>query len=300
MKKVIFSIKGAMLAVLTLAAHFCIAEPVLISYLDFNDGKIPNDARCSFGAQQGGNIAVVEDTSSAKADRGRGSLQGSYPLATGGMYVWGGCDIKDLNTNDVYIEFYAKMPGLKKQGLKFLKVFGQRNIEGYSNTTIGLDYTGIEAGTGSLYAISFGDGTTAQNDTQKVIYLSSKVGTGALTAVGRSQAIAKITKSSGTIFRASAWGDGWHHFRVHIKYNTGTTKENEVADGEYYIEINGTPYIEAKNLFNRHYSNLPIQKISFFDWAQGGTAPFEIWYDDITISTGGFMSRTAPYAPLSR
>jgi hypothetical protein len=84
---------------------------------------------------------------------------------------------------------------------------------------------------------------------------------------------------------------------MHVKYNSGTTAENEVADGEYYVEIDGKVYVNATGLFNRHYSNLPIDRVEFFNWAQNGTQPFEIWLDDIRVTTGGFLQPSAPKPP---
>lgn len=264
------------------------AAPVVISQLDMEDGKIPADSRCSFGYQSGGNLVVSTDAAH-NYQKSKGSLKGSYPVATGGMYVWGGCDITDLNTRDVYIEFYAKMPGPQKQGLKFLKIFGQSDAKGTANTTFGADYTGIASGKGSIYQVSFGDGATSVNDTQNVININGSYPEW----IGRSKNTAQVYTARKD-WAASKWGDGWHRFRVHVKFNSGSSPETEVPDGEYYLEIDGTVYVDAKKVFNRHYSNKPIRKVSFFDWSQGGTVPFEIWYDDITITTGGFLEKSNP------
>lgn len=264
------------------------ADPTVVASLNFEDGVIPNTSRCSFGSQQGGALAISTDPSQ-NFNKSKGSIKGSYPLATGGMYVWGGCDVKDLNTEEVYIEFYAKLPQPVKQGLKFVKIFGQKSASGTANTTFQLDYTGVASGKGSLYQISFGDGSSEVNDAQNVVNLDGTYPSW----VGRSKDVASV-KTAKKPFPAFAWGDAWHHFRIHAKFNSGTSKDTEKADGEYSLEIDGTLYAEASKLFNRHYNNLPIQRIAFFDWAQGGTAPFEIWYDDITITTGGFLSKPNP------
>lgn len=73
------------------------------------------------------------------------------------------------------------------------------------------------------------------------------------------------------------------------KFNSGTDASNEVADGEFYLEIDDVVWVDAKNLFNRHYSNLPIKKVELFGWSQSRPADFELWYDDVRISTGGFV-----------
>ncbi len=98
-------------------------------------------------------------------------------------------------------------------------------------------------------------------------------------------------------FSSADWGTGWHHFRIHIKFNSGTTTLNEVPDGEIYIEIDGKIYVNATGLFNRNPANGPIDHIEFFGWAQNETQPFQVWYDDIRISTGGFTSEPSPMPP---
>jgi hypothetical protein len=274
---------------ITLFPLSVMAQPTILAKLDFEDGLIPNVSGCSFGSQDGGSVEVSKTTAD-NLNKSKGSLKGSYPVASGGIYVWGGCDIATHKIYDVYIDFYAKMPKPTKQGLKFLKVFGQRTAStGYANTTIGLDYTGVDSGMGSLYAVSFGDGTDKENDTQNVAFLDGSNPSW----VGRSNATAQFQTKQGP-WAASAWGDGWHHFRIHVKFNTGNSAATEKADGEYSVEINGKVYLDIKNIFNRHHGNLPIEKISFFDWAQGGSVPFEIWYDDIVISTGGFVQNDRP------
>jgi hypothetical protein len=95
-------------------------------------------------------------------------------------------------------------------------------------------------------------------------------------------------------FPSTAWGTGWHHFRMHIKFNSGTSSSNEVADGEYYLEIDGKVYVDATGFFNRNPQNGPIGYVGFFGWAQDDPQPFDVWYDNIVISTGGFASDPQP------
>lgn len=264
-------------------------EVKVITFQDFDEPTLPTGNGWGFGALSGGKVSISTDRDE-NFGGSAGSLKGSYPVASGGMYVWGGYDISHLNTNEVFIEFWAKMPSTKKQGLKFLKIFGQRtgpNNNQYANTTFGLDYS-----SGSMTQVSFGDGSTPGNDTQNVINLDGTYPEW----IGRSYGIAKVLTPKNSIWAASKWGDGWHHFKIHVKFNSGTTAENEKPDGAYFVSINGETYVDAKGLYNRHYSNAPIEKISFFDWSQSGSSAFEIWYDDIRITTGGFYSN-APLPP---
>jgi hypothetical protein len=186
------------------------------------------------------------------------------------------------------------MPGAK-HGLKFVKVFGQRFNDGggmnIANTTFGLDYTGVDYG--SMYSTQYGDGSTIGNDTQSIINFdgSNDAGTRYHSWIGRSyNQGATIDTPQDKIWASSNWGTGWHHFKLRVKFNDGTSKENEIPNGELYVEIDNKVYLNAKGLFNRHYTNKPIQAVSFFDWSQTGSAPFELWYDNIRITTGGFYS----------
>lgn len=261
----------------------------LITAVDFEDGVVPNKNGWGFGTQSGGAIAVSKDT--AANHRGsKGSLKASYPVATGAMYVWGGYDISALNTRDVYVEFSAKLPGAK-QGLKFLKIFGQRETgKGYANTTIAL--VSDPGNEGGITQVSFGDGSTLENDTQNVINLNGNN----LSWIGRSHTLGSIVETpQRSPWRATNWGEDWHRFRVRVKFNSGDSELNQKPDGAYYLEIDGKVYVDAQNIYNRHYLNKPIQRIAFFDWAQNGTKAFEVMLDDIVISTDGFLS--SPNAP---
>lgn len=280
-------------AALLICANNLSAEVVVLGEANFDSGTIPNGNGWGFGAQEGGTISIAKDTGT-NFNGSAGSLRGTYPVTPGGMYVWGGFDVADLNIYDVYIEFWAKMPTVKR-GVKFLKIFGQKtnNNAYYANTTFALDYTGVDIG--GMYCVGFGDGTTPENDVNNVIFFD-----GTYPAyVGRSTGKAVISTPQKKMWNASNWGDTWHHFRFRVKFNSGTTAATEVADGAYYVEIDGKVYVDAKNIFNRHYSNKPIQKISLFDWSQGAGAPFELWYDNVRITTGGFYSQnpTPPIQP---
>lgn len=253
-----------------------------------------------FGSQNGGSL-VVSTTPSASATSAALSdgasveaLEGSYPTPTGegGQYIWANYSIASSQTNDVYIEFWAKMPSQYKGGCKFIKIFGvgspSTNI---SDTTIETDYTGADYG--AIRQITFGDGSVPLSDGQNVINLD---GTNPQ-LIGRSYGTAVVQTPQASDFPSTAWGVSWHHFRVHIKYNSGTTSKNEVPNGEYYLEIDGKVYVNATGLFNRNPVNGPISYIEFFGWAQKNPNPFQLWFDDIRISAGGFMPQPLPDPP---
>lgn len=248
------------------------------------------------GAKVGGSIGV-QPTSSPEATASTvDALVGTYPdPPSGGQYMWADYSVAALKTEDIYIEFWAKMPSQYKGGCKFLKIFGERTTiagaESNANTTIFTDYTGVDYG--AVRQIGFGDGTTIRNDSENVIDLN---GTNPK-MIGRSYGTAVVKTPQMSDFPSSAWGTGWHHFRVHIRFNTGTTSQNEIPDGEYYLEIDGKVYVDATGLFNRNPVNGPINYVEFFGWAQKDPHPFQLWYDDIRISMGGFMSTPLPNPP---
>ena len=242
----------------------------------------------NFGAQGGGSVSVSRDASQNYAGSA-GSVRGSYP-GTDGVPVWGSYDLSALNTRDIYVEFRAKMPSPTRHGLKFLKIFG-KNIgdrDNYANVTFGLDYTGID--NGCMYAVSFGDGSTVGNDTANVILFDG----GYPSWIGRSYGRASVSTPQNAFWSSSHWGADWHHFRFRAKFNSGTSAANEVADGAFYVEIDGRVYVDASGLFNRHYSNGDLERLELFGWSQAGSQPFEVWYDDLKISTGGFLGASPP------
>ena len=265
---------------------------VLLTELKFNSATLNAPPGWTIGANRGATISV-QPTTSPDGNGTVYALEGSYPApGAGGQFIWAAYSVAALNTEDLYIEFWAKMPGVK-EGCKFLKIFGQRlTSTNYADTTIYTDYTGAQYG--AIRQIGFGDGSTIINDSQNVINLS---GTG--TNIGRGLGIATVQTPQMSVFSSSDWGTAWHHFRIHVKFNSGTTSQNEVPDGEYYLEIDGKVYVNATGLYNRNPANGPIDRVAFFGWAQTETQPFQLWYDDIRISTGGFASQPSPMPPTS-
>lgn len=248
----------------------------------------------SIGAQNGGTVGVQSTSSPDPSATSVDALEGSYPVPVGGQYVWADYNLPHLTTNDIYIEFWAKMPGQYKGGCKFLKVFGQRSqgSTGYgADATIATDYTGVDYG--SIRQVSFGDGTTLGNDSQNVINLN---GTNPQW-IGRSYGIAAVQTPQTSIFASADWGTSWHHFRVHVKFNDGTTLQNQVANGEFYLEIDGKVYADATGLYNRNPADGPISYVELFGWSQTQIHPFQLWYYDFRISTGGFMPDALPDPP---
>jgi hypothetical protein len=228
----------------------------------------------SYGSQNGGKTIISSSTTENYLNS-RGSLKANYPIASGGVYNWASLNISSWKTNSIKVSFWAKMPKAK-HGFKFLKIFSGRNA-GYANTTFGLNYTGGD--NGSMYQVSFGDGTNIENDTANVINFDGSYPEW----IGRSFGVAAVSTPKNQSWSSSNWGTDWHHFVFTVRFNSGTTKENEIADGEYYVEIDGVVYVQATGLFNRHYSNLNIDRVELLGWSQSGSEAFEIWYDDVKV-----------------
>lgn len=193
--------------------------------------------------------------------------------------------VSSLNLNDIYIAFQARMPNAKG-GCKFVKWFGKNNGN-YHNATFGITYS-PESGevNGDINRISFGDGSSASGDTAHFVQIKGGYPAG----VGRSYpGTASVLTPQGKNFTVADWGTGWHEFKMRMKFNSGTTAETEVADGVFYLEIDGDVYANVTGIFNRHYSNsLHFDYIAFGGHAQSNPSDFDLDIDNIRVSVGGF------------
>ncbi|MBV1861890.1 MAG: hypothetical protein KUG77_25945 [Nannocystaceae bacterium] len=269
-------------------------EPVAIFFEDFEDYSLPGSF--GFGSQMGGSVTIADDPAQTYG-ASSGSVRGTYPQQTGGgggVFIWGSVNTWDHTESDnhLYVRFAAKMPGAVKHGCKFLKVFGfnprdndltgfDADIEAnYANTTFGLDYTG--EGNGALLTIGFGDGSSTTNDTAAIVRLDGSNPELAGRAFGLPGF--SISTPNGP-WLAADWGDDWHLFEFYVKFNSGDSPRTEVNDGELGLRIDGLVYLEARGLFNRHWSNLPIEDIGIYNQSQGSSdGQFELWYDNLEIT----------------
>lgn len=193
----------------------------------------------------------------------------------------------DLYTNsnvlwDVEINFTGRMPGATG-GFKFCKIHGAADpITGfYNNVTFALDYSGAGDAKGAMMYVAFGDGSTAgSSDTANLAWFDSR-GDG---DVGRNVGVATILRPQNDYFRASDWGTAEHTFKIRMKYNSGTTALNEVNDGIFYVEIDGLVYLNATNMFNRHWANpRRIGHVGFGGLNQSNPSDFSFYYDDFLL-----------------
>jgi len=252
----------------------------VLLFEDFDQAELPTSL--GLGAQDGATVELASEPAQTYGGSGK-SLRANYPLPTGGVYAWGILNIAAEQTRDLWVRFRARLPSSAPQGLKFFKVFGGSE-SGYANTTFGLDYTGVERG--CMYNVSFGDGTFTENDTANILLFDGSQPELVGRAFGKPGYSAVTPQKS--FWSADEWGTQWHLFELHVKFNSGTSAETEVNDGEIFVRIDGKVYADAKGLFNRHPRNGPIERVEILGWAQSGTAPFEIWYDNVEIAVGGF------------
>ena len=264
----------------------------LLTELKFNSTTLSAPG-WGFGAQHGGAISVQQTPGPTSGPVY--ALVGSYPApGLGGQFIWADYTVAALNTEDLYIEFWAQMPGVK-EGCKFLKIFGVHPMgtNSYADMTFATNYAGGDYG--ALRQVTFGDGTAIPSDGQNAINLDGSYPTW----IGRSYGTASVQTPQMHTFSSADWGSGWHHFRVHLKFNSGTSSQNEVPDGEVYLEIDGKVYVNATGLYNRNPANGPIDRVEFFGWAQSEPQPFRVVFSDIRISTGGFITSPIPMPPTS-
>ncbi len=255
--------------------------PLLVASADFSDGNLTPPSiyegyEWGQGAQ-GGGVAVIEN----------GGYKISYPSTAGAQLSWLNLNVP-YGLREVFIDFDATMPNAKN-GLKFLKVFGINATGGnneVANCTLGLDYTGLPEGKGSLAALQFGDGTTLINDSNNKINLDGTHPEYVGRAWGHGAIVNTPMQRS---FSAAEWGTGKHNFKFHVKFNDGTSAENEVNNGAFTLYIDGNLYFEVKNIFNRHWSNGYIGYIEFGGWSQGSGPAFDLIYDNIKFSRHGFI-----------
>lgn len=217
-------------------------------------------------------------TSIAKVDD---YLELVYPTTTGEIYATGGLgfDLVDLQIPELYVDFYARMPSAQKGGFKFCKFFGSAGGGAPSevaNCTWGFIY-----GSAVMEVLAFGDGTTLQNDSNNVIFYDGS----SPSLIGRSYGTAVVDTPVGSF----TFDNNWHRFQMRMKYNTGTSSGNEVANGEFELLIDGVRRLLAVNVFNRNPANPRyFDKFTIGDWAQYAQG-MTINYRDVNVSVGGWV-----------
>lgn len=224
---------------------------------------------------------VINGWSGGTVARNAGYIALNNPApGAGGVFSLAGIECSALALRDVYMQFSARFPGVI-HGSKFCKMHGAVGSNGFgANCTFGQN----DAGDNNY--IGYGDGVALGQDVNQAINLGSAITSGNL---GRNNGIAEVVVQPLSAFTAAQWGNSWHNFKVHAKFNTGTSAQDEVPDGEFYLEIDGTVYCHVRHIFNRHYLNPPLAEINLGGWTANGSQAFELDFKDIKISTGGFV-----------
>lgn len=196
----------------------------------------------------------------------------------GGVYSLTGIECFGLGLRDFYLQFEVKYPGVV-WGSKFCKLHGAAGSNGYgANCTFG------QNDVGDLTYIGYGDGTQLGQDVNQTIYLDGGK------YMGRNASIADwVVQPQGTYMHQNFNDHAWHKFRVHAKFNTGTSAQDEVPDGEFFLEVDDVVQCHVRNIYNRHYLNPPIAEVNIGGWTAGGAQPFELDVRNVKISTGGFV-----------
>jgi hypothetical protein len=197
-----------------------------------------------------------------------GSKGAKVPYGSSGVNAGVYLDTSNYSGSEVYIRFYAKVDcgtGSCYGGSKFLKFFGVNDSSGgYANTTLAITYD-----SGKLDTVSYGNGSTTQNDTGTGVWLS---GGGWDAGVQTPTALGAINFND----------KQWHCYEMYMKYSTGTN-----MDGVYKIWKDGTLWVEAKNLRNKHTSNIgkfaSIQ-LGGYSSAPQWISPFTLYFDEVVIS----------------
>jgi hypothetical protein len=266
-------------------------DGTLIARADWSvHGLVPTDVAgyeaTTSWSHWGGGASITQNGTFAR---------GVYPDTTGSN-ANGGFALQldeSLGIAEIYVQMDVRYPlaAPAKQGLKFLKFFG-----GDGNGTTTFDSANFTFNPqydngGKWDWVAFGDGATTGNDTSNAIFFGTVDNNPASAGynaswIGRSFGSETVLRPQGDGFQ---FDDNWHTIKVIAKYNTGTTSGNEVANGRFYVEIDGLVYLDAQDFFNRHPTNPRYFKsLELFGWTQN-TQGFTIDYRNVQISTGGFV-----------
>lgn len=211
--------------------------------------------------------------------RSGGHIAMSTPAGADGVYAETSIDVSSLGIREFFLQFSARYPSTI-WGSKYCKAHGIVSSAGnHSNCTLG------QNNFGDLNYIGFGDGTITGNDVNQSIYMDAPPN------LGRNVGIANFIVPPQGTFTTADFGSEWHNFRVHAKFNDGTSAFDsglpgaELPNGEFFLEVDGRVICHVTGIYNRHYSNSPLERIVLGDYTQGGPA-FELDVKDIKISTG--------------
>jgi len=257
--------------------------PVLLGRMDVSMvadganlvGSAATTGPWEYNVSDGGNIKKYTDSGTPYA-------RGLYTAgATCNNYIR--FIFPERTEKDIYIKFLAR----KSAGgmPKFVKFYGQILP---TNQTANTTFKGADYVLGEITTVSYGDGSGTSNDS--TFGASYDTGYDSDAYVGRSGSLPRTFVHGGK-FTAAEWGDGteWHKFEFHVKFNSGTTALNEINDGCVECRIDGVMRCAAYNIFNRHYSNLPLNYVNVMDLVQGAYPTFTLDVKELTVSKYGWI-----------
>jgi hypothetical protein len=183
---------------------------------------------------------------------------------------------------EFYIKFNFKMDcgtGTCAGGAKFLKIFGEAGSNSYANTTTAFDYgTSSPVFTGLSYG-SAGD----QRDTASVLWYGGgkTIQSGGISPTITANTTGNINPKDGN----------WHTWEFHMKYN-----DDGQNNGIYEVWYDGTQVLGATGVNNRSINSPKyVRAIQLGGWNQNyGGKPYNIYYDNVVISTTRVTSGTLP------
>lgn len=189
------------------------------------------------------------------------------------------------NVQEFYVKFNFKMDcgsGTCAGGAKFLKIFGQTGTNAYANATTAFNYSSSSPVFTGLSYGSAGD----KRDTSSVLNYDG----------------AKIIQSGGVSPTITASGTGsinpkdnkWHTWELHMKYN-----DDGQNNGIFEVWYDGVKVLGATGVNNRSINSPKyVRAIQLGGWNQAyGGKPYDIYYDNVVISTTRVTSGTALAAP---
>jgi hypothetical protein len=237
---------------------FLISTPCLCGQFFSDDFDDYADTPLNHGWTTMGSQVSVVNTDGHNGTRG---ILVTYNQKGYDQYVFNK-NISSLSLSEIYVRFYFKVDD-PSGGCKFIKFFGVRDGDNYANTTFMINYT-----RGTLYEISYGDGSTISNDTQVVIRYSGE----------HTDANVSVSVSEGEF---DPDDDEWHCFEVYMKYN-----DNDQRNGAYKVWIDGQLWVSATNVKNRHNDNSKIiDRVELAGYTHENLEhTWYLWYDNVVFS----------------
>ena len=235
---------------------------VLLFEDDFSSGDF------SAGWNAGANLSVVTGEGrpfAAKVVYAGSGNDGPHSLTLPNSFI-------GLNESELYIEFDMKWSTYVN--CKSLKVKGQDTEGGnVANTTLN------PSATGGL-TMQFGQGDSVTNDTQQGFTSADGFDTTPPNDYTKGYD-SQVTTADNAPLTEVLFNDTWQTIRARISFSDSNT-----AVMQYYV--NGNLKTEAIGFTNRHPTNLPISRITWFGIAQ---PPYvgDGFVTSVKVSTGGWI-----------